>query len=323
MTPALSIQMVPGVVTDVNDSMTQGASGIFRANFKLSAFAALSSQMVSAPYTPLGTLFAGVAAAPPFAVTGGFPGVLNPTYPVATLVTFDIFPHSATAFDIDFGDTTYHNGFPQDYKPLVFAIWSLTADFRPSGAFPASLNADITMNSLTPPTATQPILPVIGPVTALRLDGGDVFGTQLSGVSLTPTIMWNPPAMGMPNFYQIDLVQLTIGHCQQFTPCAHPDYTILTNVATFQTQQNSLVLPPGVLMPGSTYVLVVTAKNAVAANLDSAPLRTTYPFANADALSQMFTTAGTAPAAAAQVQRDYGPLMRRRKDLSAQDKLPN
>jgi len=69
-------------------------------------------------------------------------------------------------------------------------------------------------------------------------------------------------------------------------------------------------------MPGSMYVLVVTAKNAVAPNLDSAPLRTTYPFAYADALSQMFTTTGTAPAGAAQPQRTYGPLLRDRKDLS-------
>ena len=88
-------------------------------------------------------------------------------------------------------------------------------------------------------------------------------------------------------------------------------------MATFQTQQTSLKLPPGVLMPGSSYVIVVTAKNAVALNLDEAPVRTTYPFAYADTVSQPFTTAGTAPADIVGVARiSYGPLVRSRKDVS-------
>ena len=319
MTPALSIQMAPGVTTSVTSSMVQGASAKYRANFRLSAFAALSSQMVAGRDTSSGVMFAGVAAAPPFAIAGGLPdGILSYGYsPVNTLATFQIYP-DASASDLDLGDVAYHNGFPQDYKTLAFADWEQTADFSLSGAWPADVRAHITTNSLTLPTATQPLSPLLGTVTSLRLDSADVFNTQLSAVSLTPTISWQPPAVGVPNFYQVDVMQLTVAHCPH---CPHPDYTITANVATFQTQRTSLTLPSGVLAPGSTFVLVVTAKNAVALNIESAPLRTTYPFAYADGISQMFTTTGTAPAAAAQAQGSYGPLMRSRKDLSVRRAL--
>lgn len=314
MTPALLIQMVPGVMTDVTSSMTQGPAQTFRANFKLSAFAALNSQMaVGQDITP-GTLGAGASAAPPFAVVGGSSGSLGvPGYRLDTLANFSIFPPDTSVYDVDLGDFAYRNGFPADYKTLVFADWAIANEYSPSGAFPASLKADLVMDSLTLPTATQPIAPVLGPVQALRLDGADVFNNQLNGVSLTPTITWQPPAIGVANFYQVDVVQLTIGTC---IACAHPQFTVTTNVATFQTQQTSLTLPSGVLSPGSTYVLVVTAKNAVGVNLDSMPLRTTYPSASADALSQMFTTAGTPTASAVPPQGSYGPLLRNRKNTS-------
>lgn len=319
MTPALSIQMVSGITTSVTSSMVQGASATYRANIRLSAFAALSSQMVAGRDTSSGVMFAGVAAVPPFAIAGGLPdGILSYGYsPISTLATFQIYP-DASASDLDLGDVAYRNGFPQDYKTLAFGDWEQSADFSLSGAWPADVRAHITMNSLTSPTATQPLSALLGPVTSLRLDGADTFNTQLSGVGLTPTITWNPPTLGVPNFYQVDVIQLTIFECFH---CAHPFGTESTNVATFQTQRTSLTLPTGVLAPGSTFVLVVTAKNAVALNIESAPLRTTYPFWQADAISQMITTAGTAPAAAAHAQGSYGPLMRSRKELSVRRAL--
>lgn len=317
MTPVLSIQMMPGVTTRVTGSMVQGVSATYRANFRLSAFAALNSQMVAGTDTSSGgVMFAGLAAAPPFAFGGGLPdGILSYLYsPVNTLATLQIYPDASGWADLDLGDVAYRNGFPQDYKTLAFFDLLQSESFSPSGAFPVSINANIAMNSLSPPTATQPLSPLLAPVTSLRLDGADVFNTQLSAVSLTPTITWNPPTLGVPNFYQVDVIQLTVVECLH---CAHPLGTESTNVATFQTQRTSLTLPPGVLIPGSTFVLVVTAKNAVALDLQSAPLRTTYPFAYADAISQMFTTAGTGPAAVAQAQGSYGPLLRARKNTSS------
>ena len=314
MTPALSIQMVPGVTTNVTSSMMQGSPETFRANFKLSAFAALNSQMVAGQNVTPGTLVAGVSAAPPFATVGdspGGPGV--PGYRLDTLANFSIFPPDSSVYDVDLGDFAYGNGFPADYKAMVFADWGVAGFYSSLGAFPASLNADLIMDSLTLPTATQPISPVMGPVSALRLDGSDVFHNELSGVSLTPKITWQLPRLGVPNFYQVDVVKLTISTC---LTCTHRQVTSIANVATFQTQQTTLTLPQGVLAPGSMYVLVVTAKNAVALNLDSMPLKITFPSASADALSQMFTTAGTAPGAVSNAASRYGPLIRSRKDLS-------
>jgi hypothetical protein len=315
MTPALSIQMVAGVTTNVSGSMAQGVPGIFRANFKLSAFAALSSQMAGVGLSAsTGSMFAGLAAVPPFAVAGGFPGDIPSTsYPVATLVAYDLEPSSANPPDLDLGSYAYNNGFPQNYTTVLFVDWGFAESYSLAGAFPTSLPATIKMNSLSSPMSTQPVAPVLGPVTALRLDGTDIFNTQQTGISLAPTITWKAPSLGTANFYQIDVVQLTVEHCSM---CPHPDYTVTTNVATFQTQQTSLTLPTGLLAPGSNYVVTVTAKNAVASNLDAAPLRTTYPFAYTDALSQMFTTSGTSMGIVAETKRSYGPLARNRKDLS-------
>jgi hypothetical protein len=326
MTPALSIEMAPGVVSDLNSAMTQGTSGVFRANFGLSAFSALNSQ-IATTNNGVGNLVAGLAAVPPFAVNGGFPDVslanaelprvnVEPDPPagaLGTLATFNIVAPSPYGPDLDLGDVNYQNGFPATYKSLVFAYWGLPLSFTVpmvNGNYPGDLNASIIMNSLTTPTANRPISPLLGPVTNLSLDSADVFSSPLTNTSLTPNITWSPPNLGNASFYQVDLLQFTVGQCRYYA-CAQP-----TNVATFQSQQTNLRLPPGILMPGSTYIVVVTAKNAVALDLNSAPLRTTYPFAYADTVSQPIMTAGTAPAEIVGVAHiNYGPLARNKKGL--------
>ena len=312
MTPALSIEMSSGVVSTVNSAMTQGTPGVFRANFELSAFGALNSEIASSSQY-FGTLVAGVAAAPLSAVHGGIPDLFDINHSLGTLATFNVYPFSASSPDLDLGDVNYRNGFPADYTKLVFAQWGVPVYFTVpviNGVSPSGLTAYIGMNSLTMPAANRPISPLLGPVTNLSLDFADVFSSPLTNISPTPNITWGPPNLGNASFYQVDLLQFTAGACGHYE-CAVP-----TNVATFQTQQTSLKLPPGVLMPGSTYVIVVTATNAVALNLGSSPMRTTYPFAYADTVSQPFMTTGTAPpniVGAAHIS--YGPLVRNRKDL--------
>lgn len=313
MTPALSIEMTSGVVSNVNSAATQGTPETFRGNFELSAFGALNTEIATGTDQSFGYLVAGVAAAPPSAGQGGFPELFDSNRQLGILATFEIFPFSASSPDLDLGDVNYRNGFPADYKKLVFARWGVPVNFTVpviNGVSPSGLTAYISLNSLTMPAANRPISPLLGPVTNLSLDSVGVFSSPLTNASLTPNITWGPPNLGNASFYQIDLLQFTTGACGHYE-CAVP-----TNVATFQTQQTNLKLPPGLLLPSSTYVLVVTAKNAVAANLGSAPMRTTYPFAYADAVSQPFTTAGAAPAEVVGAARiGYGPLMRNRKDV--------
>ena len=321
-TPAMSIEMAPGVVPDVNSAMTQGNSGVFRANFELSAFGELNLQIATGTDQSPVWLLAGVAAAPPFAVNGGFPDTsfihaqVNPRSlagSLGTLASVDITLFPPSGLDMDLGDINYRNGFPASYKNIVFAEWGLPVELIvPVGGsnYAGQLTGYISMNSVTAPSANRPISPLLGPVTNLSLDLADVFSSPLTGTSLTPKLTWNPPTLGDASFYQVDLLQFQVGQCLMEV-CAVP-----SNVATFQTQQNSLELPPGVLMPASTYVVVVTAKNAVASDLNSAPLRTTYPFTYADTVSQPFTTAGTGPAdVVAAARTSYGPLVRNRKNV--------
>jgi hypothetical protein len=314
MTPALSIEMASGVVFDVNGAMTQGTSESCRGNFELSAFGALNSEIAIDTSQSYGYLLAGVAAAPRSAVHGGFPELVDNNRQLGVLAEFDVFPFSKSSPDLDLGDVGYRNGFPADYTKLAYAVWNQPIFFTVNtagGQVPGILSGAIGMNSLTLPAANRPISPTLGPVTNLSLDFADAFGTQLVAVSLTPTIRWSPPDLGSASFYQVDMLLYTAGMCH-LHGCDAP-----TNVGTFQTQQTSLTLPPGVLMPGSAYVLVVTAKNAVASDLNSAPMRTTYPFAYAETVSQPFMTAGTTPADVTTTSRvSYGPLMPNRKDVS-------
>jgi hypothetical protein len=290
-------------------------TGDFQANIDLSAFEALNSRMVGSVNSGSNQLFTGLAATPTYLTAGDFSGRMANNL-AGALVAYNInVPSGNPLSDLKLDDVSYRNDFPASYSTLAFARWSVGTSFTAAGAnYPISMMAVAGTDSLTQPSAPLSLEPQISPVTALSLDGADAFRSELSDVSLVPRITWDAPLFGTATVYQIDVIKLM----PYSDPVAGGGLrTKAINVATFRTQQTALSLPAGVLEPGTAYVVSVSASHAVAQAIDSAPLRIAYPFASAEALSQMFTTAGAQVSSETRQRDSYGPLERFRKDLSS------
>jgi hypothetical protein len=84
------------------------------------------------------------------------------------------------------------------------------------------------------------LAPRLGPVRNLRING-QAASAGLTGVGTTPTVSWEPPALGTATRYFVQVI--TIGGARQ------------ASVVTSETQVR---LPPG-LVPGTRFVVKVTA----------------------------------------------------------------
>lgn len=95
-------------------------------------------------------------------------------------------------------------------------------------------------------TAAGPITPRLFPISAPTIDGQDATA-PLSGVSLTPTIAWNPAAGATG--YQV----------------------FINGGGTFYTTDTQITIPPGILESGETYPLTIQARDWF--DLQAAPFR--------------------------------------------------
>ncbi|HZN91383.1 MAG TPA: hypothetical protein VFB81_01710, partial [Myxococcales bacterium] len=95
----------------------------------------------------------------------------------------------------------------------------------------------------------SPLAPQVSPVTNPLVNGASWFSDQtLSGT--TPLISWSAPAVGTPDFYSLRIRRVSAG------PTGG---VVKTEVARLVTRATSLRVPPGILQPGSYYLLRLTA----------------------------------------------------------------
>jgi hypothetical protein len=280
MTGPMSLNISNGNTTNVQTS-TSPAGASFRANFAISKFASYANQMLVTTYLNGYTFYTGVEAVPPQATQGGITTGLND---LGILATFN-YQATAVASDVDEGNVSYANSFPSSYATVFFADLQVSDYYFVSALFPATLTAHMTINTLSPISDTQSLTPLLSPITGLTVDGGDAFAQNLNNVNLQPTLQWNPPALGTPNFYCVQVIHIYAAADRQYT------YAATQVVAQIQTSTNTLVLPPNILSPTSQYLLRITACNATSLTA-SAPLKWTYPFACTDTLSHIFSTTG-------------------------------
>ncbi|RKG67740.1 hypothetical protein D7W79_35005 [Corallococcus exercitus] len=125
-----------------------------------------------------------------------------------------------------------------------------------------------------------PIQPAISPPRELRIDGVDAYVSRVVGTN-QPVISWRAPAMGAPRNYVVSVLQLI----STFT--ATP--TLRFYVPGDRTQVR---LPPGLLLPGTSYYVRVTADDSPNYEPSRAPYVTAelLPAVSADTFSAVFTT---------------------------------
>ena len=112
-----------------------------------------------------------------------------------------------------------------------------------------------------------------------KINGADLF-TATTVNSAGVTLSWNPPAIGMPFGYKVAILSPTI------PPSGTPSYISST---TWSTAKTSMTIPPGVLISGQTYLILITAVLDGSANMETSPYRSSLPIANADLLSAPIT----------------------------------
>jgi hypothetical protein len=177
----------------------------------------------------------------------------------------------AATDDQDLGTMTYGNPFPADWGLLFIHTHLYGVDYLlPGTNRPRTLVAAIDDRD----TALRSDLgPVLGPVTNPRVNGLDAFADQ-SGVGTTPRLSWDPPALGSPNGFQVDVRQLL----------AVGNRTVDRPIVRFLTRDSAIQIPPDFVQPGQAYVFTIVARSG---DVDAShhPNRVSTPFAVASCLT--------------------------------------
>jgi len=122
------------------------------------------------------------------------------------------------------------------------------------------------------------IAPRLSPVREPRIAGAPLDAPR-AGVGTSPTVTWQPPEIGTATGYRVAVYALD----------ASPLGVNAARIATLHTTAGSLQLPAGVLSPGSSYVLAITAVASDGADLTARPFSASLPYASADYVSATIT----------------------------------
>jgi hypothetical protein len=267
----MNLTMTNGGTTTITQAMQAQPTATFRANIRGTAFNALTSQTGPGAITYSTSLYFSAA---PFRVDRGLFG------PWGNLVFYEG-QQGAITTNVDLGDITYSNPYPGTWTPTVEYYqyaqvqYSLPGTTTPMSYFPFIYVANTDL-----PTSTQPVEPLVGPVTSATIDGIPFLTDQSSTNSLTPTISWQSPSVGVAHGYYVSLYKLSVSGAA----------TTSTLVANFFTTSTSINMPPGPITAGQTYVFRIRALHFPGVDVSIAPFRTRFPYGIADTYSGMFTT---------------------------------
>jgi hypothetical protein len=209
-------------------------SSSFPVNIKASAFAALRSS--TNPSATPGYSYLLVQANP-----------LPAAYSSAQLLRFRSSPPLNT--DINLGNVAYGNPFPGYVSYYSYYDYSTVSYTAPGATTSAPYSAGTYIYSNNFPTASSPIVPLVGPPTQPLINATSLFTTQTLNTTM-PTLSWSAPSVGTPTEYAVYVMQLY----------ANTGQTLFNYVGFLQTTQNSILLPPNLLAAGNTYVFIVMAE---------------------------------------------------------------
>lgn len=166
----------------------------------------------------------------------------------------------------------YHNPFPSDWPLLLRIVAPYAMQVTVPGATPGYVFAELAIVSEVGPTMAQNI--VIGPVREIRVNGTSAIG-DLANVSTTPRLSWSAPQLGTATGYVVTVHRLfQVGGSTR-------DEQVLELVST----STEVLIPPGYLDSGQSYLVRIDALAMPNTDLASAPRRRSLPFAIAGALS--------------------------------------
>jgi hypothetical protein len=128
------------------------------------------------------------------------------------------YAYASTCPGSSFGEVS--NPFPIDSMPMAFEYAEFVA---PEGG------SEVGENWVSSNDASSTMFPAVGQVSSPTINGADFYQNQTL-TSTTPTISWSAPAVGRAGLYVVHVSWL----------------------AFFSTTSTQLIVPPGILAPGST-----------------------------------------------------------------------
>lgn len=156
--------------------------------------------------------------------------------------------------------------FPADWTRIVWCRY-YRYRFVPFAGSQAALFAHMfAYRDLATVTAQSPLEPIVGEVLNPQINGMDALGT-LPALGTSPAISWSPPALGTANRYYVRV--------QQLVP--RSGGPVPQTVAAIETSGTQVVVPPGLLVSGNTYVFEIEARSAPGIDLSATPLMFTLP----------------------------------------------
>jgi hypothetical protein len=222
-----------------------------------------------------------------------FEGIWRPSNPSAELVMNHInmvaqleSPHGWTGVTPDViyyvtqssGDLvasfSYGNPFPASYGLILQGLSRFRRSYT-MGAATGNATGDISF--MMAPTASSTLAPVLGTVQAPTIAGRDAI-TDQSGVGLSPELHWSPPSLGTPSLYRLVFIRAVADAATLGGALAGVVYTTNTDI----------VVPPGILSPGETYVIRFSA---ISRGFDGAqqPFLVGLPDSSSDVLSGLIS----------------------------------
>jgi hypothetical protein len=174
--------------------------------------------------------------------------------------TYIGWPDLALAFDRTPGQgdslmtLEYGDPYPTSWARFVYASASASVSYTatmPDGtpSAPRSISVNVTTHEPLRAGATHLLRPQIGPPRDLKINGQPAT-TERLGVGPSPLVTWSPPALGTAARYSVRLHRFT---------ATSTGSTSRVQVATFNTTEPRLQLPPNLLVSGPTYALQVYA----------------------------------------------------------------
>jgi hypothetical protein len=183
--------------------------------------------------------------------------------------------------DFDAGDIAFANPFPAEWTPYLHYQDIALQQLTPPGAsspFPVVLLNEVKTSEF--PTADKPISPLVGPVLNPQINGASLFQDQVI-IGTTPTLSWQPPALGPAYIYRVQVQQFVVTNG---TPSVQ-----LSGLALYTTD-TSMTMPPGILSSGKSYfVMIESLYRNEPAGSTVAPFKETFPEGEADLISGVIT----------------------------------
>jgi hypothetical protein len=256
-----------GVVNSVSDTLqSEPQTNTVRANVHGSAFTALYPSMARGAV--------GVNPGDNFRVDIT-PDSIGPS----SNGLFLVLASHAFSSDTDAGNIPFANPYPATWTPFVDYTDLAGQSLLPPGASsPFTLVLGNRVVTAEFPTASNPIAPLIGPALNPQINGIDLFQDQvISGT--TPTLSWQPPALGTASIYSIGVQQFVVTN-------GNPSLQFKEQLYTTNT---SVVLPQGLLSSGNSYCFVIESLSRKNLNGSVAPYQETFPEGESDLVSGVIT----------------------------------